>query len=187
MANFDMNPEGEMRDPKQMLHDMKTEARKTKNTLDQDFTPEEQAQMAAFFGQGPLPTRGAEPGAPGSGVSEDIPRFGSVDAGVYSGAGGYEYQVNDDGSIKILKAPKDRGLGVTLTRGIAYNAIMDELRDSSPKAADAPPATPESDRRSREMVGAVKPDDQTLAGAEMAKQKAKEAETAMAQNTTSGK
>ncbi len=143
--------------------------------------------MAAFFGQGPLPTRGAEPGAPGSGVSEDIPRFGSVDAGVYSGAGGYEYQVNDDGSIKILKAPKDRGLGVTLTRGMAYDAIMDELRDSSPKAADAPPATPESDRRSREMVGAVKPDDGTKAGAEMAKQKAKEAETAMAQNTTAGK
>ena len=186
MADFDMNPEGEMRDPKQMLHDMKTEARKTKNTLDQDFTPEEQAQMATYFGQGPIPTRGAEPGAPGSAESTGGRRIGSVTAGVYEGAGGYKYEVTDSGSVKILKAPKDRGLGVTLTRGMAYDAIMDELQTSIPEAPEAPEA-PESDRRSRQMVGGVKPEDGTLAGAEMAKQKTKEAETAMAQNNTSSK
>jgi len=170
MADQDMNPAGEMRDPRQMLHDMKTKARASKNLLDQNMTPEEEQRLLAFIDRQPMLTRGKAPGEPGSGegirsVSRLDPSKIGPPSGVYSGAGGYEYEVMDNGAVKILKAPKDRGLGVVLTRGMAYDAIMDELQGSTPMSF-------ESDRRGREMVGGVKPDDQTLAGAEMAAQMA---------------
>jgi|TARA_R100000455_G_C6243646_1_gene101895 hypothetical protein len=50
-----------------------------------------------------------------------------VNPGTYEGAGGYGYEVMADGSVKIVKAPKDRGLGTVLTKGMAYEAIMGEL------------------------------------------------------------
>jgi|9_EtaG_2_1085328.scaffolds.fasta_scaffold13497_5 hypothetical protein len=50
-----------------------------------------------------------------------------VNPGTYEGAGGYGYEVMADGSIKIVKAPKDRGLGTVLSKGMAYEAIMGEL------------------------------------------------------------
>ena len=179
MADFDMNPEGDMRDPRQMLHDMKTAAR-----ADQAMTKADESAAVDYFSQGPIPTRGAEPGAPGSGKSESIPRIGAQEsnlaAGVYSGAGGYEYEVMPGGEIKILKAPKDRGVGVTLKSGHpAHEAIFEELSASgaSPKPKVAKPKSESDDRRSREMVGAVKPDDGTIAGDEMARQ-----DSAMAKN-----
>ena len=51
----------------------------------------------------------------------------AVAAGMYEGAGGYQYEVSPQGAITIISAPKGRGVGVVLSRGIAYDAIMDEL------------------------------------------------------------
>tara|TARA_R100000353_G_scaffold148088_1_gene106598 strand:+ start:279 stop:851 length:573 start_codon:yes stop_codon:yes gene_type:complete len=171
MADQDMNPAGEMRDPRQMIQDMKTKARASKNLLDQNMTPEDEQRLLSLMDRQPMPTRGAAPGEPGSTEFAEVPRLDpskiGLPSGVYSGAGGYEYEVMDNGAVKILKAPKDRGLGVVLTRGLAYDAIMDELQGSTPMSL-------ESDRRGREMVGGVKPDDQTLAGAEMAAQMARQ-------------
>ena len=56
----------------------------------------------------------------------------SLAAGTYEGAGGYAYEVMGDGAIKIVMAPNDRGLGVTLKQGMAFDAIMDELKDTMP-------------------------------------------------------
>ena len=164
MANKDMNPMADMRDPFQMLHDMKTKARK--NLVDQKLTEEDERRAMAAADMEPLPTRGAAPGEPGSTeYATPAPRIDmGPEAGVYAGAGGYEYEVRDDGAIKILKAPKDRGLGVTLTRGMAYDAIMDELRAATPKA---PMVSPESGMPSRDQIGGVKSGDNTMAGQEM--------------------
>jgi len=99
MADQDMNPAGEMRDPRQMIQDMKTDAR------------EEMSKQRELLDR------------PGF-------QFGQADSvkpGTYEGAGGYGYEVMADGSIKIVKAPNDRGLGTVLSQGIAYQAIMDEL------------------------------------------------------------
>ena len=150
MADKDMNPMGDMRDPFQMLHDMKTKARK--NLVDQKLTEEDERRVMAAADMEPLPTRGAAPGEPGATeYATPAPRIDvGPEAGVYAGAGGYEYEVRDDGAVKILKAPKDRGLGVTLTRGMAYDAIMDELRASTPKA---PMVSPESGMPSRDAMG----------------------------------
>jgi hypothetical protein len=157
-------------DTRQMLHDMKTEARK--------MNPYE------YFAQGPLPTRGAEPGEPG-GPSEETPRISremffepipeeeqitsesmKLASGVYDGAGGYEYEVMPGGEIKILKAPKNRGVGITLKIGHpAHEAIFDELSESgaSPKTKPSEPAeepdafgTTMAARKSREQLGGVR-------------------------------
>jgi hypothetical protein len=57
----------------------------------------------------------------------------SVAEGQYEGAGGYQYEVSADGGIKIVGAPKDRGVGVTLRAGHpAHEAIMAELMESQP-------------------------------------------------------
>ena len=152
-------------DTRQMLHDMKTEAREGPNPYD-------------YFGQGPPPTRGAETtetpriGAPGTG--SDV----KLASGVYEGAGGYEYEVMPGGEIKILKAPKGRGVGVTLKLGHpAHEAIFDELSEggSSPKSAtpaEEPDAfdTTLAERSSRNLTGGVKGGDLTKAGAEMERQ-----------------
>ena len=160
-------------DTRQMLHDMKTEARK--------MNPYE------YFAQGPLPTRGAEPGEPG-GPSEETPRIGApgtgfddpftsesmkLASGIYEGAGGYEYEVMPGGEIKILKAPKNRGVGITLKLGHpAHEAIFDELSESGASPKTKPSEPEEPGESPREMAGAVKPDDGTLAGEEMARQQA---------------
>mgnify|MGYP003111990134 FL=1 len=63
---------------------------------------------------------------------EPEPKQPKVKAGTYEGAGGYAYEVMENGAIKIVKAPKGRGLGVKLTKGMAFDAIMDELKDAEP-------------------------------------------------------
>ena len=153
-------------DTRQMLHDMKTEAREGPNPYD-------------YFGQGPPPTRGAETaetpriGAPGTMGTEDITSAGmKLASGVYEGAGGYEYEVMPGGEIKILKAPKGRGVGVTLKLGHpAHEAIFDELSEggSSPMTEPSAPAEEYSDvtladRASRNLIGGVETGDQTIAG-----------------------
>ena len=55
------------------------------------------------------------------------PEPAAVEAGMYEGAGGYQYEVSPQGAITIIKAPKGRGVGTVLTRGMAYNAILEEL------------------------------------------------------------
>ena len=122
----------EDRDPRQMLHDMKTEAR-----ANQTMTPADESKAMDYFGQGPPPTRGAETtetpriGAPGTGPDVKLA------SGVYEGAGGYEYEVMPGGEIKILKAPKGRGVGVTLKLGHpAHEAIFDELSEGGSSPMD---------------------------------------------------
>ena len=145
MASYDMNPEGETRDPEQMIRDMKTKAREEK---------QKEQEMLHFFDQGPLPTRGAKAGEPGSIQPSPVPRMDipdepeppremgemsikprSLASGVYEGAGGYKYEVMPGGAIKIVDAPKGRGVGVTLKFGHpAHEAIFEELTasDSGP-------------------------------------------------------
>lgn len=185
----------EDRDPRQMLHDMKTAARQQEQQDQQmldSFSPLTMAGGSPYTPSGipgPLPTRGKKPGEPGSAEFDDsIPRIGApgtgfddpitsasmkLASGIYEGAGGYEYEVMPGGEIKILKAPKDRGVGVTLKLGHpAHEAIFDELSEggAKPKAKPSEPADkPDEDRN---LVGAVKPDDGTKAGEEMARQQA---------------
>tara|TARA_R110000824_G_scaffold230478_1_gene418133 strand:+ start:82 stop:690 length:609 start_codon:yes stop_codon:yes gene_type:complete len=163
----------EDRDPRQMLHDMKTEAR-----ANQTMTPADESKAMDYFGQGPPPTRGAETtetpriGAPGTGPDVKLA------SGVYEGAGGYEYEVMPGGEIKIVKAPKGRGVGVTLKLGHpAHEAIFDELSEggSSPKSAtpaEEPDAfdTTLAERSSRNLTGGVKGGDLTKAGEEKERQ-----------------
>jgi hypothetical protein len=52
--------------------------------------------------------------------------------GLYDGAGGYRYAVHSDGVVTIVKAPGDRGIGTKLTRGLAYDAIIEELSGQTP-------------------------------------------------------
>jgi hypothetical protein len=57
----------------------------------------------------------------------------SIAEGTYEGAGGYKYEVMPGGAIKIVGAPGDRGLGVTLKAGHpAHAAISEELEAASP-------------------------------------------------------
>ncbi len=158
MADKDMNPAGEMRDPDEMIRQMKTKAREEK---------QKEQEMLNSFNQAPMPTRGAQPGEPGSGMSESIPRIGApgtgfddpitsasmkLASGIYEGAGGYEYEVMPGGEIKILKAPKDRGVGVTLKLGHpAHEAIFDELSEggAKPKDMSSEPADKSDDDRDR--------------------------------------
>jgi len=195
MADFDMNPEGDMRDPREMIHQMKTEARNQKQKDQQiidSFSPLTMAGGSPYTPSGipgPLPTRGKKPGEPGSAEFDDsIPRIGApgtgfddpitsasmkLASGIYEGAGGYEYEVMPGGEIKILKAPKDRGVGVTLKVGHpAHEAIFDELSEGGAKPKAKPSAPEEPGKSPREMAGSVKPDDGTLAGEEMARQQA---------------
>ena len=59
----------------------------------------------------------------------------SIAEGMYEGAGGYKYEVMPGGAIKIVGAPGDRGLGVTLKAGHpAHAAISEELESASPMA-----------------------------------------------------
>ena len=61
----------------------------------------------------------------------------SIAEGTYEGAGGYKYEVMPGGAIKIIGAPGDRGLGVTLKAGHpAHAAISEELEAASPMAPD---------------------------------------------------
>ena len=142
-----------------MLHDMKTEAR---GGEPQPFSQSSLASEVA-----------PRIGAPGTMDDDDITSASmKLASGVYEGAGGYEYEVMPGGEIKIIKAPNDRGVGVTLKLGHpAHEAIFDELSEggSSPMTKPSSP-TDDEDRRSREPIGGVKPGDQTLAGAEMRRQ-----------------
>jgi hypothetical protein len=154
------------RDPRDILHDMKTEARANPNPYE-------------YFAHGPLPTRGAEQpetpriGAPGTGFDDEITSESmKLASGVYEGAGGYEYEVMPGGEIKILKAPKGRGVGVTLKLGHpAHEAIFDELSESGASPMTKPSAPAEeyggvtlAERASRESIGGVEAGDQTIAG-----------------------
>ena len=61
-----------------------------------------------------------------------------LSSGVYSGAGGYEYEVMPGGEIKILQAPGGRGVGVTLKHGHpAHEAIFDELSEGGESPLDS--------------------------------------------------
>ena len=138
----------------------------------------DESKAMDYFGQGPPPTRGAETtetpriGAPGTG--SDV----KLASGVYEGAGGYEYEVMPGGEIKILKAPKGRGVGVTLKLGHpAHEAIFDELSEggASPMTEPSAPAEEYSDvtmadRASRNLIGGVGTDDQTIAGEDKGRQ-----------------
>ena len=65
--------------------------------------------------------------------AEEAPKMPSLSAGMYEGAGGYGYEVMTDGSIKIVKAPNDRGIGTTLKPNHPmHDAISDELEGLSP-------------------------------------------------------
>ena len=152
-------PEGwDTRDPRQILHDMKTEARGG------EPQPFSQSSLASEVG--------VRVGAPGTMDDDMTSASMKLASGVYEGAGGYEYEVMPGGEIKIVKAPKGRGVGVTLKLGHpAHEAIFDELSEggSSPMTKPSAP-TDDEYRRSREQIGGVKPGDQTLAGAEMKRQ-----------------
>ena len=64
----------------------------------------------------------------------------SIAEGTYEGAGGYKYEVMPGGTIKIVGAPGDRGLGVTLKAGHpAHAAISEELEAASPMAPGLSP------------------------------------------------
>ena len=65
----------------------------------------------------------------------------SVSSGIYDGAGGYRYDVSPQGDITIVEAPQGRGTGTKLTRGMAYDAIMEELSKSTPNVSDRLDAT----------------------------------------------
>ena len=116
MASYEMNPQGEIRDPDQMIREMKSAAKAT-----------EREQIQAMTGQGPAAIE-FQPSTPEV-LPKDIeikPR--DLASGVYEGAGGYKYEVMSGGEIKILEAPKDRGVGVTLKFGHpAHEAIFEEL------------------------------------------------------------
>ena len=90
-------------DPAQMIHEMKTAARKA---AEAPTPPEPEAEPA------------------------------QVAAGMYEGAGGYQYEVSPQGAVTIIKAPKGRGVGVVLTQGMAYDAILEELKDAAPGVPD---------------------------------------------------
>lgn len=143
-------------DTRQMLHDMKTEAR----------------EAEPFHNQGnprrtTTPRIGSEEASAENLTSADM----KLASGVYEGAGGYKYEVMPGGEIKILQAPGGRGVGVTLKLGHpAHEAIFGELSESgaSPKSApaDEPDAFGETmaGRRSRESMGGVRAGDGTIAG-----------------------
>ena len=116
MASYEMNPQGETRDPDQMIREMKSAAKAT-----------EREQIQAMTGQGPAAIE-FQPSTPEV-LPKDIeikPR--DLASGVYEGAGGYKYEVMSGGEIKILDAPAGRGVGVTLKFGHpAHEAIFEEL------------------------------------------------------------
>jgi hypothetical protein len=167
MANSrdDLPPTGNYRDPSQMIHDMKTEARKT-----DPYEPFDSPTSGVLRSAARTNTPRIDPS---TWSDEDITSADmSLASGVYEGAGGYEYEVLPGGEIKILQAPGGRGVGLTLKHGHpAHEAIFDELSESGagPKSA-APVEEPErlgatmAERASRNLIGGVKPDDETIAG-----------------------
>ena len=140
MADQDMNPAGEMRDPDEMIRQMKLDARAT-----------EREQIQAMTGQGPAAIE-FQPSTPEV-LPKDIeikPR--DLASGVYEGAGGYKYEVMSGGEIKILDAPAGRGVGVTLKFGHpAHEAIFEELSagGAKPKDMSSEPADKSDDDRDR--------------------------------------
>ena len=120
MASYEMNPQGEMRDPDQMIREMKKTAR-----------DREQEDIESMVGGRPGENIEFQPSTPqmiptGDEDIEIKPR--DLVSGVYKGAGGYKYEVMSGGEIKILDAPAGRGVGRTLKFGHpAHEAIFEEL------------------------------------------------------------
>ena len=158
-------------DTRQMLHDMKTEARK----LD-PYEPFQQPVSGVFRSaratrddiQRIDPSTWSEEASAEDLTSADM----KLASGVYEGAGGYKYEVMPGGEIKILQAPGGRGVGVTLRLGHpAHEAIFGELSESgaSPKSA-APAEEPDAfgetmaGRRSRSSLGGAMAGDGSIAG-----------------------
>tara|TARA_R100000152_G_C6765735_1_gene190576 strand:+ start:50 stop:517 length:468 start_codon:yes stop_codon:yes gene_type:complete len=120
MASYEMNPQGEIRDPDQMIREMKKAERER-----------EQEDIESMIGGRPEENIEFKPSTPqviptGDEDIEIKPR--DLASGIYKGAGGYKYEVMPGGEIKILDAPAGRGVGVTLKFGHpAHEAIFEEL------------------------------------------------------------
>ena len=117
--------------PEDMLHNMRTKAREEM---------QREQELLSQMDREPIPTRGAAPGEPGSTeFAEPAPRVGSVGGvspGVYDGSGGYRYEVDSQGKVTIVGSPIGRGIGTVLTGGLAYDAIMEELSQSTPNVSE---------------------------------------------------
>tara|TARA_Y100001938_G_scaffold144542_1_gene219316 strand:- start:21912 stop:22526 length:615 start_codon:yes stop_codon:yes gene_type:complete len=109
--------------PEDMLHNMKTDARAREMEQIRAMRPDPAADIQF------------KPYMP---VLDEEGSFdsGDVQQGIYDGAGGYRYEVSSDGSVTIVEAPMNRGVGTVLTRGMAYDAIMEELSQSTPNVSE---------------------------------------------------
>ena len=109
--------------PEDMLHNMKTDARAREMEQIRAMRPDPAADIQF------------KPYMP---VLDEEGSFdsGGVQQGIYDGAGGYRYDVSSDGSVTIVEAPMNRGVGTVLTRGMAYDAIMEELSQSTPNVSE---------------------------------------------------
>lgn len=80
-----------------------------------------QAPVNPVWSEGPKPRDYAQVTASGGWETPLVP-------GVYSGSGGYEYELREDGSLKIVKSPKSGGGQEIIPGGFVHDIVMNDIK-----------------------------------------------------------
>lgn len=80
-----------------------------------------QAPVNPVWSEGPKPRGYAQVAASGEWKFPLTP-------GVYTGSGGYEYELREDGSLKIVKSPKSGGGQEIIPGGLIHDLVMNDIK-----------------------------------------------------------